>query len=86
MMIEIEIQSLDQIDAALAAGADTLLLDNLSSRNRFGRRSAALPARAKIEVSGGRDVGTGCPSWQATGADYVSNRRRLHAFGPCRRT
>ena len=34
MPIEVEAQSLEQVDEALAAGADIILLDNLSTRAR----------------------------------------------------
>jgi len=50
--IEVEVDRLDQIDAALAAGADTILLDNFSlDELRSGVLQIA--GRALIEASGG---------------------------------
>src|SRR4029079_4667605 len=52
MPIEIEAQSLEQVDQALAAGADIILLDNLSIDDvRAAVRR--IGGRAKIELSGG---------------------------------
>jgi nicotinate-nucleotide pyrophosphorylase (carboxylating) len=50
--IEVEVDRLDQIDAVLAAGADTILLDNFSlDELRSGVMQIA--GRALIEASGG---------------------------------
>ena len=52
MTIEVEVDRLDQIDAVLAAGADTILLDNFSlDELRSGVLQIA--GRALIEASGG---------------------------------
>src|SRR6478752_5844535 len=52
MPIEIEAQSLEQVDQAVAAGADVILLDNLPIEEvRVAVRRIA--GRAKIELSGG---------------------------------
>jgi len=50
--IEVEVETLDQVDEALAAGADILLLDNMATATiaEAVRRSRG---RAKTEVSGG---------------------------------
>lgn len=50
--IEVEVETLDQVDEALQAGADILLLDNMSTATiaEAVRRSRG---RAKTEVSGG---------------------------------
>ena len=77
--IEIEAQSLDQVDAALAAGADIILLDNLSiEETREAVRRIA--GRAKVEISGGVTLER-MPELAATGADYVSIGA-LDAFRP----
>ena len=70
MPIEIEAQSLEQVDAAIAARADIILLDNLSldDAREAVRRIAG---RAKIELSGGVTLER-IPALAATGADYVS--------------
>ena len=77
MQIEIEAQSLEQVDEALAAGADVILLDNLSTDavreavRRIGRR-------AKVEVSGGVTLDR-IPELASTGADYVSVGALTHS-------
>ncbi|HXG55885.1 MAG TPA: carboxylating nicotinate-nucleotide diphosphorylase [Vicinamibacterales bacterium] len=70
MPIEIEAQSLDQVDAALAAHAHVILLDNLSiidTREAIRR----IAGRAKTEISGGVTLAR-MPELASTGADYVS--------------
>jgi nicotinate-nucleotide pyrophosphorylase (carboxylating) len=70
MPIEIEAQSLSDVDAALAAGVETVLVDNMSSDDV---RAAVMRAkgRAKIEISGGVTPDK-IPELAATGADFVS--------------
>ncbi|MEO6213884.1 MAG: carboxylating nicotinate-nucleotide diphosphorylase [Vicinamibacterales bacterium] len=68
--VEIEAQSLTQVDAALAARANIILLDNLSIEDtREAVRRIA--GRARTEVSGGVTLDR-IPEIAATGADYVS--------------
>ena len=75
--IEIEAQSLDQVDAALAAGAGIILLDNLSiDETREAVRRIA--GRAKVEISGGVTLER-MPQLAATGADYVSIGALTHS-------
>lgn len=50
--IEIEIERLDQLDEALAAGADILMLDNFSDAN-LKMAVGEIRGRALVEVSGG---------------------------------
>jgi len=70
MPIEIEAQSLDQVDAAIAAGANIILLDNLSIEDtREAVRRIA--GRAKTEISGGVTLAR-MNEIATTGADYVS--------------
>jgi nicotinate-nucleotide pyrophosphorylase (carboxylating) len=77
MAIEIEAQSLAQVDEALAAGASVILLDNLSiddvreSVRRIGRR-------AQIELSGGVTLDR-IPELSRTGADFVSVGALTHS-------
>ena len=52
MTIEVEVDRLDQIDAVLAAGADTILLDNFSL-DEFRSGVLQIAGRALIEASGG---------------------------------
>ena len=77
MPIEIEAQSLEQVDEAIAAGADIILLDNLSlDEAREGVRRIA--GRAKVELSGGVSLER-IPGLAATGADYVSVGALTHS-------
>ena len=50
--LEVEAQSLDEVDEAVAAGADTILLDNLSIPD-VRAALARIGKRARVEVSGG---------------------------------
>ena len=52
MTIEVEVDRLDQIDAVLAAGADTILLDNFSL-DELRSGVVQIAGRALIEASGG---------------------------------
>jgi nicotinate-nucleotide pyrophosphorylase (carboxylating) len=77
MPIEVEAQSLSDVDAALDAGVDTILLDNLSiddTRLAVSR----IAGRAKIEISGGITLER-IPEIARTGADYVSIGALTHS-------
>jgi nicotinate-nucleotide pyrophosphorylase (carboxylating) len=77
MPIEVEAQSLEQIDAAIAAGADIILFDNLSiDAIREGVRR--VNGRAKIELSGGVTLER-IPELAKTGANYVSVGALTHS-------
>lgn len=77
MRIEVEAQSLDQVDEALAAGADILLVDNLPlEQTREAVRRAK--GRAEVEVSGGVTF-DGLADLAKTGADYVSVGALTHS-------
>jgi len=77
MPIEIEAQSLEQVDQAIAAGADIILLDNLSlDEVREGVRR--IGGRAKVELSGGVTLER-IPELAATGADYISVGALTHS-------
>ena len=70
MLTEVEAQSLDQVDEALAAGADIILLDNLSTAD-IAAAVKKCRGRAKTEISGGVTLAR-VPELATTGADYVS--------------
>jgi nicotinate-nucleotide pyrophosphorylase (carboxylating) len=77
MPIEIEAQSLDEAKAALAAGVDTLLVDNMSTDDI--RAAVALAkGRAKVEISGGVTLER-IPKLAETGADFVSVGALTHS-------
>jgi nicotinate-nucleotide pyrophosphorylase (carboxylating) len=77
MPTEVEAQSLDQVDDALAAGADIILLDNLSTADIIAAVGKCR-GRAKTEISGGVTLSR-IPELAATGADYVSIGALTHS-------
>jgi nicotinate-nucleotide pyrophosphorylase (carboxylating) len=77
MPIEIEAQSLEQVDEAIQAGADVILLDNLSTP-QMKDAIARIAGRAKVEISGGVTLER-IPELAATGADYVSIGALTHS-------
>jgi nicotinate-nucleotide pyrophosphorylase (carboxylating) len=68
--IEVEAQSLCEVDAALEAGADIVLLDNLSTPDII-EAVKRCRGKARTEISGGVTLAR-LPELAATGADYVS--------------
>jgi nicotinate-nucleotide pyrophosphorylase (carboxylating) len=77
MATEVEAQSLQQVDEALAAGADIILLDNLSTQE-ITVAVQKCRGRAKTEISGGVTLSR-MPELAATGADYVSIGALTHS-------
>jgi nicotinate-nucleotide pyrophosphorylase (carboxylating) len=77
LTIEVEADTLAQVEEALAARADTILVDNMSTHDICNavRRTAG---RAKIEISGGVTLDR-LPELAATGADYVSAGALTHS-------
>jgi len=75
--VEVEAQSLDQVDAALEAGADVVLLDNLSTPEII-ESVRRCRGRAKTEISGGVTLAR-MPELAATGADFVSVGALTHS-------
>lgn len=75
--IEVEADTLDQVCQALAAGADTILLDNMTTEDI--RQAVSLSqGRAKFEISGGVTLAR-MPELAATGADFVSAGALTHS-------
>jgi nicotinate-nucleotide pyrophosphorylase (carboxylating) len=75
--IEIEAQSLDEVDAALAAGVEILLVDNMST-DEIRAAVTRARGRAKVEISGGVTLER-IPELAATGADFVSVGALTHS-------
>ena len=75
--IEVEVESLEELDQALAAGAARVLIDNFSSADMHEAVRRA-NGRAEIEVSGGITLDS-LPGVAATGADYVSMGALTHS-------
>jgi nicotinate-nucleotide pyrophosphorylase (carboxylating) len=77
MPIEVEAQSLEQVDEALAAGIDILMIDNMTIDDmREAIRRAR--GRAKVEISGGVTLDR-IGELAALGADYVSVGALTHS-------
>lgn len=75
--IEVEVDRLDQLDEALAAGANAILLDNMSPallREAVGRTNG----RAILEASGNIDATT-IAAVAATGVDLISSGAITHS-------
>ena len=70
LKVEVEADNLDQVSEALEAGADIILLDNMSGENL---RAAVNLTRgqAKLEASGGVNLNT-VRSIAETGVDFIS--------------
>ena len=75
--IEIEAETLDEVDQALAAGAEVILVDNMSTAD-IRRAVGRARGRAKVEISGGVTLER-VPELAATGADYVSAGALTHS-------
>jgi nicotinate-nucleotide pyrophosphorylase (carboxylating) len=68
--VEVEVEDLPQLEEALAAGADIVLLDNMSVVE-LGEAVARCQGRAVTEASGGIDADT-IAEVAATGVDLIS--------------
>lgn len=82
LRIEIEVTSLEELDQALAAGADIVMLDNMSSAmmtEAVSRRDAVDP-RVLLEASGGITLPR-IPEIAATGVDLISVGALTHSAG-----
>ena len=77
MPVEIEAQSLEQVDAAIAAGAAIILLDNLTTE-QIGEAVRRIGNRAQTEISGGVTLER-IPELARTGATYVSVGALTHS-------
>ncbi|HUF46287.1 MAG TPA: carboxylating nicotinate-nucleotide diphosphorylase [Vicinamibacterales bacterium] len=76
-LVEVETQSLAEVDQALEAGADVIMLDNLSDEQLQGAL-ARVSGRARTEVSGGVTLDR-VPVLAALGADSVSVGALTHS-------
>jgi nicotinate-nucleotide pyrophosphorylase (carboxylating) len=77
MPIEVEAQSLAQVDEAIAAGADIILVDNLPIEE-IREAVTRVKGRAKVELSGGVTLER-MPELAKTGANYVSVGALTHS-------
>lgn len=77
LTVEVEAQELSEVDEALAAGADIILVDNMSIDDvqEAVRRTRG---RARVEISGGVTLER-MPALAATGAEFVSAGALTHS-------
>ncbi len=77
LRIEVEVQTLKEVDEALTAGADVILLDNMElSEVREAVR--LVDGRCQLEVSGGIDLSTARVLAEC-GVDYISVGALTHS-------
>jgi nicotinate-nucleotide pyrophosphorylase (carboxylating) len=75
--IELEVDSLDQLEEALALGVDTILLDNFAVDD-LKRAVATTKGRAVLEASGNVTLAT-VRAIAETGVDYISSGAITHS-------
>lgn len=76
--IEVEVVSLDQLETAIDAGADVVLLDNMEPEE-VGRAVRMASGRCLLEASGGVTLET-AGEFAGTGVDYVSVGALTHSY------
>jgi nicotinate-nucleotide pyrophosphorylase (carboxylating) len=75
--VEVEAETLDEVAEALEAGADRILLDNMTPEQ--ARRAVELAdGRAQLEASGGISLAT-VRAYAGTGVDFVSVGALTHS-------
>ncbi|MDQ3957787.1 MAG: carboxylating nicotinate-nucleotide diphosphorylase, partial [Actinomycetota bacterium] len=77
LRIEVEVEDLAGLDEAISAGADAVLLDNMSV-DEVAQAVEAAGGRVLVEVSGGVTLDT-VASYAAAGADLVSVGALTHS-------
>jgi len=75
--VEVEAQTLDEVDEAVGANADIILVDNMSLEEIRGAVNH-VGGRAKVEISGGVTVER-MSDLATTGADFVSVGSLTHS-------
>jgi nicotinate-nucleotide pyrophosphorylase (carboxylating) len=77
MKIEVEAETMDQVQDALRAGADIIMLDNMTTA-AIREAVEVVAHRAKTEISGGVTLER-LPELAASGADFVSVGALTHS-------
>lgn len=77
LAVEVEAQSLAEVDEAVRAGVDVILLDNLGTPD-IREALRRIGGRARAEISGGVTLAR-MPELAATGADFVSVGALTHS-------
>ena len=75
--IEVEVDSLEELDEALLSGAEYILLDNMDNEQVVQAVGIA-GNKAKLEASGNVTLGR-IPSLSETGVDYISSGALTHS-------
>ena len=80
LKIEVEVDTFEQLEAALGAGADIILLDNFTTAEviRALSRVGSAAGRPQLEVSGGVTLER-VPELAATGVDIISIGALTHS-------
>ena len=77
LTVEVEVETLEELDEALAAGAGAILLDNFTTYD-LRQAVARVHGRARLEISGGVTLDR-MPEIATTGADAVSVGALTHS-------
>lgn len=77
LKVEVEVKNLQEVDEALAAGADMLLLDNMDDA-QLAEAVARVAGRAPTEASGNMSIER-LPRVAAAGVDFVSMGALTHS-------
>ncbi len=77
LRIEVEVQTMAEVDEAIEANADIILVDNMTV-DEIQEAVRRVCGRAKVEISGGA-APAHIPALAATGADYVSVGALTHS-------
>jgi nicotinate-nucleotide pyrophosphorylase (carboxylating) len=77
LKVEVEADSLDQVQQSVEAGADIILLDNMKP-DQIRAAVALVKGRAKLEASGGVNLET-VRSIAETGVDFISVGALTHS-------
>jgi len=75
--VEVEITSVAEMDDAINAGADSLLLDNMTPQE-VGECVKRGAGRVRLEVSGGIDA-SNIRAYAEAGVDYISVGALTHS-------
>ncbi|MFI5183174.1 MAG: carboxylating nicotinate-nucleotide diphosphorylase [Vicinamibacteria bacterium] len=81
LLVEVEVERLDQVEEALAAGAQMLLLDNFTPQE-VGVAIGAIAGRVPVEVSGGIRLGN-VRVYAEAGADLIAVGALTHSAPAC---
>lgn len=76
--VEVEVETLDELDEALRAGAERVLVDNFSLADQKEAVRRCKPRGVRVEISGGVTLDR-IPEIAATGADFVSVGALTHS-------